>query len=246
MTLIFLIERNPFGSSKHYPFYIDFKAGGPNHILSTVKLSQVSLPPEKKPINHAVNALTNFLEKLSLSSEQLAIWYASISNYAYWWTRLKYDWDPNKLIGQDNFLRYVPRTNVLLRIYPQDSAFDLLRTIAASLSCACPLQLSFDSHTYKDFPWEDLSCCLTVVDETEEVFLQRIQKENFRIRLISPCSDELQKMRAESFSSAFYAPVLANGRYELLHYLREITISHNYHRYGNFGAREEEFRKMPT
>ena len=38
------------------------------------------------------------------------------------------------------------------------------------------------------------------------------------------------------------APVLAVGRVELLHYLREQSLSVDYHRYGNLGARAEEPR----
>jgi RHH-type proline utilization regulon transcriptional repressor/proline dehydrogenase/delta 1-pyrroline-5-carboxylate dehydrogenase len=38
------------------------------------------------------------------------------------------------------------------------------------------------------------------------------------------------------------APVLAEGRVELLWYLREQSISRDYHRYGNLGRRGEEAR----
>jgi len=39
------------------------------------------------------------------------------------------------------------------------------------------------------------------------------------------------------------APVLSSGRFEILHYLREVSISYHYHRYGNLGTREGEMRK---
>jgi RHH-type proline utilization regulon transcriptional repressor/proline dehydrogenase/delta 1-pyrroline-5-carboxylate dehydrogenase len=38
------------------------------------------------------------------------------------------------------------------------------------------------------------------------------------------------------------APVLAAGRIELLHYLREQSLCVDYHRYGNLGARAGEPR----
>jgi RHH-type proline utilization regulon transcriptional repressor/proline dehydrogenase/delta 1-pyrroline-5-carboxylate dehydrogenase len=38
------------------------------------------------------------------------------------------------------------------------------------------------------------------------------------------------------------APVLAEGRIELLHYLREQSLCADYHRYGNLGARADEER----
>ena len=57
------------------------------------------------------------------------------------------------------------------------------------------------------------------------------------------------RVPAEIFSAAqesglflARAPVLAEGRIELLWYLREQSISHDYHRYGNVGPRSEEPR----
>jgi RHH-type proline utilization regulon transcriptional repressor/proline dehydrogenase/delta 1-pyrroline-5-carboxylate dehydrogenase len=40
-------------------------------------------------------------------------------------------------------------------------------------------------------------------------------------------------------------PVLAEGRIELLWYLREQSISWDYHRYGNPGSRADEARRQP-
>ena len=41
-------------------------------------------------------------------------------------------------------------------------------------------------------------------------------------------------------------PVLAEGRIELLWYLREQSLSYDYHRYGNLGARAGESRCEPS
>ena len=50
---------------------------------------------------------------------------------------------------------------------------------------------------------------------------------------------------AEAFVHLADTPVLAEGRIELLWYLREQSISDDYHRYGNLGARSEERRAEP-
>jgi RHH-type proline utilization regulon transcriptional repressor/proline dehydrogenase/delta 1-pyrroline-5-carboxylate dehydrogenase len=42
------------------------------------------------------------------------------------------------------------------------------------------------------------------------------------------------------------APVLAEGRIELLWYLREQSVSFDYHRYGNLGPRSGEARAEPS
>ncbi len=47
---------------------------------------------------------------------------------------------------------------------------------------------------------------------------------------------------AENVTPLIQEPVLASGRLELLHYVREVSVSINYHRYGNLGERENEQR----
>ena len=83
-----------------------------------------------------------------------------------------------------------------------------------------------------------------IVEETEEHFLERVEAGAFkRIRLLTPPNPALQLAASKSACHLDYAPDLANGRFELLHYLREVAISFDYHRYGNLGIREGEVRK---
>jgi len=56
-------------------------------------------------------------------------------------------------------------------------------------------------------------------------------------------SPALEKKTAEIACYIDHGPALANGRIELLHYLREISLSVSYHRYGNLGLREGELRR---
>jgi len=56
-------------------------------------------------------------------------------------------------------------------------------------------------------------------------------------------SQEMKQVAAETATYIDHAPLIANGRIELLHYLREMALSIDYHRYGNLGLREGELRK---
>jgi len=88
--------------------------------------------------------------------------------------------------------------------------------------------------------------CLVVdaLEETEEAFEQKVKQGEYRrVRLISDPSEPLVLAASESATFLDHAPVLSNGRFELLHYLREISFSIEYHRYGNLGMREKEQRK---
>ena len=53
----------------------------------------------------------------------------------------------------------------------------------------------------------------------------------------------MQIALAESACRLNIGSVMANGRLELLHFLREFSVSRDYHRYGNLGAREKERRR---
>ena len=65
-----------------------------------------------------------------------------------------------------------------------------------------------------------------------------------RVRYAAPdrAPPEIFAAAAESGLFVARAPVLAEGRIELLWYVREQSISCDYHRYGNLGARGEERR----
>ncbi|NGX51642.1 MAG: hypothetical protein K1060chlam2_01515, partial [Chlamydiae bacterium] len=92
--------------------------------------------------------------------------------------------------------------------------------------------------------WEALLPIFNIIEEDEASFAQRIKSGKIkRIRMLSEPSDLLKVAASEGIAYIDHAPVLSNGRIELLHYLRESSLSVSYHRYGNLGLREGELRK---
>ena len=91
--------------------------------------------------------------------------------------------------------------------------------------CQTPLEIS------SAFPLPQLSSIggLNVMVEDE---LDCAQRKPPRIRLLSEPSASFKEVAAENGTILETSPVLANGRIELLHYLREISISYDSHRYG--------------
>lgn len=241
-----IVRRQPFGGTKASNFGNGSKAGGPNYLREFMKAAQHGLPKEKFPVNEWVNNLTTFLEKLDLTAEQLGLWTASVANYAYWWKRMRQDRDPTKIIGEDNFFRYVPRKGIILRLDRHSNPLDALRVCAAALTCEAGLEISWSPHESKSaaFNWLELVPVLRVIEESDQEFIGRVREGKMqRIRIVEPASKTLHGAAAETGIHIIDVPVLANGRLELLHYLREIAISIDYHRYGNLGMREGELRK---
>lgn len=239
-----IVRRQPFGGTKASSFGNGSKAGGPNYLREFMNMREISLPKEKHPVNERVNSLTTFLEKVDFSAEELGTWYASIANYAYWWKRLRQDRDPSKLLGQDNLFRYVPRQGMIFRISEHATSLDALRIAAAALTVGAGMEISFSHRTSSPIHWLELAPLLSVIEETEEQFFDRIQRGRVnRIRLDQPGKREFKERAQKHSIHIVDVPVLSNGRLELLHYLREVSISIDTHRYGNLGLREGELRK---
>ena len=242
-----IVRRQPFGGCKASSFGYGAKAGGPNYVHQFAHPMEVSLPKEKAPVSAAVENMSKLIEKLSLTKEQLGIWYASISHYSFWGHRFKHDHDPSRIVGQDNFFTYKSLLGICFRIQESDEPLDILRALAAALTCETPLQVSY---TRGKTPliitdqWKHLMPLFRLVEESEDHFLKRVEAGAFKkIRLLTPPSSALTQACSESFCHLDQAPVLTNGRFELLHYLREVSVSFDYHRYGNLGVREGEVRK---
>lgn len=242
-----VVQRQPFGGCKKSSFGNGAKAGGPNYLLQFMHITQKEIPKERASVNPWINKLATFTENFDFTAEELGIWHASVGNYAFWWQRLKKDYDPTKVLGQDNFQRYLKRKKIVIRIYPQDKPLDYLRLFAAALTTETPVEVSFKK-TDKSFPpagnWQLHLPIFNVRIESEQEFVDRVKSGGVqRVRMITKPSDAL--ILASSYSACYidHSPVLANGRIELLHYLREVSISMDYHRYGNLGLRENEIRK---
>lgn len=241
-----IVERQPFGGCKASSFGHGSKAGGPNYLTQFLHKKQIDLPKEKAPLPDSINNLTKFLDRLDLSPDELALWFASTSNYAHWGKKFSKDFDPQKVVGQDNILRFTPRKGMAFRIQETDRPLDILRIIAAAKAASCHLELTYDpSHCpiQIDSDWKETLQEVSFTEENEDAFLERVKRGDFdRVRFLQKPSQEAFLAASESATYFNYEPVLGSGRLELIHYLREVALSIDYHRYGNLGYREGEIR----
>lgn len=223
-----IVQRQPFGGWKESCYSPGAKAGGPNYIMQFMHAHQIDLPFHAEPLSPKVAVLEQYLEKSSQHDKKL--WKASAENYAFYWAHyfsMKHD---NSLImGEDNFLRYIPRKKMILRLNHEDKQIDVLRVVAAAMTCGAEITISTNVAQF-----EHPSSCV----ESEEELLSRIQKYSIkRVRFLSPPSENMRKKLVDNGCYITVAPVLANGRIELLKYLREQSLTISYHRYGNLGER---------
>jgi len=133
---------------------------------------------------------------------------------------------------------------MVYRITKNTEVLDALRILAAALTCSCPIEISTSVERTDKVEWKELSLYLKHIEEDKPTFEKRVANGEFnKIRVSSKASDELLKAASVHATTIIDSPVLTNGRAELLCYLREVSISIDYHRHGNLGLREDELRK---
>jgi RHH-type proline utilization regulon transcriptional repressor/proline dehydrogenase/delta 1-pyrroline-5-carboxylate dehydrogenase len=182
----------------------------------------------------------------------------AIASYDHWWrTEFSREQDHFRLLGQDNFRRYLPFAEVRVRVAPADTLFDIFaRVCAARVTGARVLvstlpELELESVRLLDALTDSWAAAIEFVEETDEQLAECIRSwpahANERIRYAAAARVPASVQAAAAEIGVYLAdePVRAEGRIELLWYLREQSLSHDYHRYGNLGVRTGEARQEP-
>jgi RHH-type proline utilization regulon transcriptional repressor/proline dehydrogenase/delta 1-pyrroline-5-carboxylate dehydrogenase len=92
---------------------------------------------------------------------------------------------------------------------------------------------------------ESWAGAIEFVEETDAQLAQAIREAQVdRVRYADPARASLEVLAAGNAANGCVVsvPVSGEGRLELLWYVREQSISTDYHRYGNLGVRADEPR----
>lgn len=137
--------------------------------------------------------------------------------------------DINNLYGEQNLFRYLPLKNMALRLQPEDTIEQVEMIVEASRICGTPLTVSID-------PTDPKSGSVPghhVKKESIEEFIATIDSYE-RVRTCSPEIPMAMYEAAAAYDKYIAtAPPVKEGRVELLHYLKEQSITYEYHRYGS-------------
>jgi RHH-type proline utilization regulon transcriptional repressor/proline dehydrogenase/delta 1-pyrroline-5-carboxylate dehydrogenase len=180
---------------------------------------------------------------------------AAFASYERWWNEeFSGEHDHFRLPGQDNLRRYFPIREMRVRLHPDDSPFELFARVAAARVAGChvtvsvPPGLELRALRRLQDATEEWVAAIEFVEETDAQLSEAIRSGQCdRVRYARAGRVPLEVRRAANDSNVFIAdsPVLAEGRVELLWYVREQSVSFDYHRYGNLGARSGEARAEP-
>ncbi len=262
-----VVLRQPFGGMGKSAFGPGIKAGGPNYVAQLMRFEDNSLPEglELDAGNAQVvdDQLLSLKQKLSSSSqdwltEQVSTQFdLAVRSFAYQFaTEFGKQHDHVRLVGQDNFRRYLPVRELRIGVHQADTALEILVRVAAARSVGCRVTLSFppalaaDSVAAKLLGWldhatESWAADIEFVEESDLELASAIEDGRARrVRYSAPDRVPEVVRHAANLNDCYVAdePVLTEGRIELLWYLEEQSISDNYHRYGNLGSRIGEER----
>jgi RHH-type proline utilization regulon transcriptional repressor/proline dehydrogenase/delta 1-pyrroline-5-carboxylate dehydrogenase len=167
--------------------------------------------------------------------------------------------DDVRLVGQDNLRRYLPVEALRIRVHPDDCAFDIFarvcaaKTVGSHITVSSPPNLRSAAVELLDELTDPWGASIEFVQESDDDLIRSIaQRQTDRLRYAHPRRVPVGVRKAIGDSGIYIAdsPVLVEGRIELLWYVREQSISHDYHRYGNLGVRQSEvdegLRRLPS
>jgi RHH-type proline utilization regulon transcriptional repressor/proline dehydrogenase/delta 1-pyrroline-5-carboxylate dehydrogenase len=245
--------RQPFGGMKKSALGPAVKAGGPNYTALFMDFTETGYPADG-PIN-ADSELLRLIQQLEIKRHWGA--FGDLSADLYRTVRavksllVNYerhfgcDNEYFHLRGQDNILRYLPVGAVVVRLHPDDTLFEALVRIAAAWVARNRVEISLPtemSGAVVDFldsvEGRQLRGPAPLVRESDGELIRRMPNVD-RIRYAAP--DRVPgPVLAAAAKIGFYiarAPVMMEGRIELIHYTRNQSICDSYHRYGNLGER---------
>jgi RHH-type transcriptional regulator, proline utilization regulon repressor / proline dehydrogenase / delta 1-pyrroline-5-carboxylate dehydrogenase len=253
-----VVLRQPFGGFGKSSFGPGLKAGGPNYVaqfmdftdqqgaaLAEANPAGTTSPPDLAAFCEAVRAR-------GLPEANHII--AAVQSYQ---RAVREEFgqahDHFKLVGQDNLRRYLPLRSVRVRVHRSDTAFELFARASAAFIAGCratislPPGLSMPAIAQLEELTESWGGAIEFVEETEDDLIQAMregQTERLRYAAGSRVPLAVLQAAAQVEVSVITTPVSAEGRLELLWYVREQSLSIDYHRYGNLGPRAGEARAL--
>ena len=246
-----IVLRQPFGGVGKSSFGPGMKAGGPNYVAQFMNFTEALPPtPGAKPVRLSLAALCQALRARGHpDAERLAA--AAVSYEAAQLDEFGREHDGFRLVGQDNVRRYLPCEAVRVRVHPEDTAFELFARVCAAHVAGCRITVSVPAAApvpavaSLEELTESWAGDIEFVEESDEQLagaLRERQTDRVRYAAWERVPSPVLQAAHEVNVCVVGAPVSSEGRLELLWYVREQSISTDYHRYGNLGLRAGEPR----
>ena len=245
--------RQPFGGLGKSALGPGIKAGGPHYVSQFMTFKELAPPPMATISQaHPLLALADRWQRkcrwgqMGPWSTDLQKCVRAIKSYLHYaQAEFLQTQDFFHLRGQENQLRYLPVGKVAVCVHAEDSLFEVVARIAAARIAGCETLLCLPprlDNGVSDFLEAEegrliLKDTLVMRRTPGEVadLLPTVQ----RLRFAAPerVPEVVYQAAARQGRYMARAPVLMDGRIELMHYFINQSICDSYHRYGNLGER---------
>lgn len=227
-----IVQRQPFGGMKRSAFGGGIKAGGPNYVSCFLNFE------EKGVSAHSDVKINEKITNILVENELLRYKNAVKSYQENWSKEFAVEHLSQELIGEKNIFRYRPLKNMVFRVLPTDNLADVLMVIYASEVSKTNLTVSINEDDEKLDKLKSLGGKFTLVIQSDDEFVKTMT--NFeRVRVCSPnIPDSYYLEGAKLGKYIAITPPLVEGRIELLHYVKEQSVTYEYHRYGSFSEED--------
>ena len=221
-----IVNRQPFGGMKLSAFGGGIKAGGRNYVSCFVEITE----KDETNLKPALSGYDTYASLLNETDKKRFL--IAASSYA---DNMKNEFsqeiDINNLVGERNTFRYLPLKNLLFRV---------LLVILAAQTVHTPITVSIKPN---DINYEALKKItgntFKILLQSDDEFLQTMNDYS-RVRTCSPKIPETYYLNAAKTGLYLATSMpLTEGRLELLHYVKEQSISFEYHRYGSISIEEK-------
>ena len=203
-----IVQRQSFGGWKGSVVGPGAKPGGPNYVAQFGTWSDPSTLPSA-PLGRAAADLLASVASSVPTDDLTWLRAAAGSDAAAWRDEFSVEHDPTGIAAEANVFRYRPLPSLRVVVGEGAAPRDVLRVRLAAACAGVPVT-EVDPDVTPD-PGE-------------------------RLRMIGTVPEALRRAAAEVGASLVDAPVLADGRRELLSVLREQAISVTRHRFGHVEA----------
>ena len=228
-----IVLRQPFGGLRKSSVGLGRKAGTYNYVAQFTNIKDKEVAQGNGAASPIAAKIAKALEVDATLCEKISSNYAENVK-----TIFEIEVDYMKVRGEDNIFKYLKVPEVVVRYYEENKALDLARVIMAAQALNIPVTVSVDTET-TEVTTKLAEAGINAVTEDENAFYSRFSS-NIRVRYLDKASikPEAYKAMYEKTGYFAYAPVLSEGRFELLNYLHEQSVTTCFHRYGNLGARK--------
>ncbi len=243
-----IVGRQPFGGCKASSFGVGIKVGGPNYLLQLGNCTEIP-PHGLHEISPDIMDLEGALMQLGGKNNDATTFYKAAASMTFWWAN--YFTRPRtlrRLVGQDNILEYKHRDEIFVLFEDSDSILDIMLILAAGRTAGCKITCgaSFKLHRrlFRQGPLAKIFTKFNWRYGTTQEIVRIIEKTpHAHVRALSELPDDIAKELAQTIGSLDIVPPSRSGRLELIRFVREVAVSHDYHRYGSLMARETEPRE---